>query len=458
MGKPSDDFPTPHSPSTSPASRLIEPSAAISLLAPDRDAAAAAAASSSSTSPVPPYYDPTADDDSSHANDDELPPLYSDIDRDAVAGVVDPLLPQGGDDSIPVITGDPDTHILPGFRSVEPFSRDSKSGTVYYLDERLETNPKSLAMWLKLLANLPPRPFVHIHGSHSELRRSGDRDETVKVVDFDIEVELTHLLYSDINRRQAIRELRTVDNRDWARRGTIFPKRAPGVGSSNGVHADEDGVPSMDEWCHRFCASRAGLKNMVFQRRVSGWDWDLLRNRLENLVRDANYRGNITIDFPVRNSRVEIYNVCRTNRWRLTRWICLLFYVSLLFIFTWPWLFFRTRRWETVYAEWHFSQEVENSETGEMETRYSAMSEDRWYNMWARVIQRAVLERRQGHLDQGDLERFGQPPPQRVEGFFGAMQDGVEAMGVVDRSFGWGGDTTGTGFRIGGFQFFNRGG
>ena len=392
-------------PSPNPATPLGESAASLSLHA-----------HTAGVSSAPQRY---FDDDPTELADDDLPPLYSDHEHDAPAGpfgVIDPLLPSG---AAPL--------------EVQPFLRDKVSGTEYYLDRRLDTDPVFLATHLDRLAQLPPRPHVHIRGTHHQsVRKEDGKSERRQVVDFDIHIELTHLLYQDIQSRQPfLRHVATAGHFEKVRRGTVFATRAPGFGGSGG--AAEEGVPDLAEWCRRFCASRAGLKNFVLERRVLGWDFDLLRTKLEALVRSTNYRGHVAVDFPVLNARAEVYNDCRTNRWRLTKWIEMLFVFTLLFLFSWPWLFFRTARWEVASAQWHMS-----SRDAQGRKRYASVSEDRWYNMWARPVQRAVLERRQGTLDQGDLNRVDAPPQ---SGFAGAVQAGVEAMGVVNRSFGWGGDS-----------------
>ncbi|KYK57219.1 uncharacterized protein DCS_04226 [Drechmeria coniospora] len=346
--------------------------------------------------------------------DDDLPPLYTDheefVDGESSRGPVDPLMPRGGAEL------------------VRPFGQDADGTTTYYVDARLDSDPKFLLDHITRLAALPPRPFVRLRGTHRERRREQgkDRPASARVVDFDVRVELTHLLYTDIGRQQSWRSLVTASNFEKVRRGTVRAQRAP-----------EEGVPGVEQWCHRFCASAAGLRCFTLERRVDGWDWDLLRRRLEALVRATNYRGRCEVTFPVANARVDVYNACLANRWRLTRWICFLFYASLLFLFTWPWLHFATKRWETVTAAWPMSRPT--AVPGRR--RYAAgVSEEAWYGMWAKAIQRAMLERRDAELDQRDLEASrGQPA-----GGDGALGDvlraGVEAMGVVNRSFGWGGD------------------
>ncbi|KND91989.1 hypothetical protein TOPH_03354 [Tolypocladium ophioglossoides CBS 100239] len=397
MGKPSDLDPVP---SPNPPSYLGESASSIFL----RAASSAAPPSSRRHGQ---YFDDPATQaayEGAGSDYDDLPPLYTDHEEysDAHAAPFDPLVPGG--------LGDP---------LVQPFGHSDDGSTAYYLDPRLDSDPAFLVNHVTRLAALPPRPFVRLRGTHRERRRGGDKDRhgREEVVDFDVRVELTHLLYADIHTHASWHSVTTAGNFEKVRRGTVFAQRAPGFGGSG--PAEEGGAPDLERWCHRFCASDAGLKCFTLQRRVDGWDWDLLRRRLEALVLASNYRGRCEVTFPVRSARVDVYNDCRANRWRLTGWICFLFYATALFVFTWPWLFLRTRRWETVAVEWHMSRPT----TGVPARReYAAgLSEEQWYGLWARAIQRAMLERRDGELDQGDLERnltgsAPKPPPLSLAG------------------------------------------
>ncbi|KAG5936933.1 hypothetical protein E4U53_000127 [Claviceps sorghi] len=377
---------------------------------------------------LPPAHDRYFDQDAAELGDtDDLPPLYTDHEEFNNDGwrPFDPLMPPSPDS---------------GFETVLPFRRDET--TAYFLDRRLDRDPDFLAHHIDRLAMVPPRPFVRMVGTHTDKAGgdASDKDcETRKVTDFEIEIELTHLLFSDIRSAQAWSTLHTAGNFEKVRRGTVLATRAPGFGGSGSL--PEEGVPGLREWCRRYCASRSGLKCFTMERRVEGYDWDMLRRRLEGLVQATNYRGHVTIDFPVRHSHVHVYNECRINRWRLTKWIVHLCTLTLLFVVTWPYLFLMTRRWETVTAEWRLSEPT--AVPGRR--KYVSMSEEQWYSMWAATVQKAMLERRRGILDQGDLERarvhLGEG--ERGEGSVGmasTVQRGMEAMGVVNRSFGWGGD------------------
>ncbi|OAA41815.1 hypothetical protein NOR_05323 [Metarhizium rileyi] len=410
MGKPPDAS-SPSLSSSSTPSHLTEPPASIGL--------------SLSSSNPPSHHHPLPshryfDEDQTELTNDDLPPLYSDHEEFNAdySAPFDPLLPAASRGDV--------------FETVPSFRHDETS--TYFLDPRLDRDPDFLADHIHKLSQVPPRPFVKIVGSHTE--KSGDKNRNNKsVTDFDIEIELTHLLYSDIRSAQAWHSIHTASNFEKVRRGTVFTTRAPGFGGSGAT--PEEGTPELREWCRRYCASGASMKCFTMERRVEGYDWDMLRRRLEGLVRATNYRGHVRIEFPVRHSVVHVYNDCRVNRWRLTPWIATVFTLTLLFVFTWPFLYLSTKRWETVTAEWRLSEAT--AVPGRK--RYVTMSEESWYGMWAGTIQTAMLERRRGLLDQGDLERTrrghsGEGSGGQVD----AVRAGVEAMGVVNRSFGWGGN------------------
>merc|ERR1712000_592296 len=145
---------------------------------------------------------------------------------------------------------------------------------------------------------------IRIQGHHKQSVSGKDgKSETKEVCDFAITLELTHLLYSNINSREPfLRQVTTAGNFEKVRRGTVYATRAPGYGG-NGVA--EEGVPDVAEWCQRFCSSKAGLKTFSFERQVQGYDFKMLQTKITSLIRGTNYRGRIDVDFrskrPLRN-------------------------------------------------------------------------------------------------------------------------------------------------------------
>lgn len=82
----------------------------------------------------------------------------------------------------------------------------------------------------------------------------------------------------------------------------------------------------------------------------------------------------------------------------MTIWICMIFYITMLWLFTWPYLFFATKRWAVVKIDWPFS--VLNDDGDRI---YITVSESQWFGIWSKAIEKAVLMKKQGALTQLDL-------------------------------------------------------
>lgn len=361
-----------------------------------------------------------------HHNDD-LPPIYDEIaEASASSSQAAPLLSDAA---------------LPGYPSssdLQPFFRDDQAA--YYLSADLDSDPDLLEARVRSWAAIPPRPFVRVYGYHRERRSGRDgKKENKNITDFDVKVDLTPYLFADATNRHAWSELRTVENGDKAKRGTIFARRAPKAKGTIELGAVEK--PNLTQWCHLYVASHSGLKSFSLRRKVVGFDQARVREQLEALVLKTNYRGHLQVSFPVQLHTVQVWNECRTNQWRLTKWIYVMFCISMLWLLSWPYLFFRTKKFETVSSEWHFSREDPAGRR-----RYVSLTEDQWYNMWARPIAKAVLSKRQGVLDQQDLIAADGADPafntghSTVDGALGLFRAGVNAMNEVNRHLGWGED------------------
>jgi hypothetical protein len=360
------------------------------------------------------------DDDAPELNVDDLPPVYSDAVTSSSASEL-------------LLSAPEPPHPTP----YTPLVKDANNGAEYYVDRRLET-PEALEKHIRSLATIPPRPYIKITGTHTSTTKNRDgKTEKNTITDFDLSIDLTPYLYSDAQYRKSWTQLRTVDNGEEVRRGTILRKRA------SGARGDLELGPtaSLEEWCHRFCASHAGLKCFGLQRQMTGFDFYRIKEELHSLVRSTNYRGRLDIRLETKDQLVEVYNEARTNRWRLTAWIQWMFTLTLLFIFSWPYLWLRTKRWEVAVADWPFSRIADDGRR-----EFVTISEEQWYNMWGRAIIKAVLEKRQVVLDQSDLRRAQEPEPSfesgnaAVDGALGLFRAGISAMNEVNRQLGWGGD------------------
>lgn len=379
------------------------------------------------------FYDNDAPELPVPEQSDDLPPLYTEAAESSTA----PLL---SDPSIPP-TFTPSANGTPGLHT---FRRDESIS--YYLDTRLDNDPEFLESTVRTWAAIPPRPFVRVHGYHRERRRGHDgKKEHKNITDFDIRVELTPYVYPDSSASRTNSELRTVENGERVKRGTVLRKRAPGSKKGDDdlgrIELGMSKKPTLTQWCHMYCASHSGLKAFQLRRQLIGFDEERVRDHLDGLVRGTNYRGKLQITFPVQNETIEVWNDCRTNQWRLTTWIYGLFCVTMLWLLTWPYLLLRTKRFETVSAVWFYSRL-----DGDGRKVYTTLSEDQWYNLWGRALAKAVLMKRQGTLDQQDLIAAEGAPTtfntgnSVVDGSLSVLAAGVNAMNEVNRQLGWGDD------------------
>lgn len=364
---------------------------------------------------------------------DDLPPLYDEA-AEASTSLTAPLL------SEPIHTSDPARN--PALAALQPFRRTDHIS--YFLNAKLDTDPEILEQQVRAWAATPPRPFVNLKGSHREMRSNRDgKRESKEITDFDIRVELTPYFCPDGGLSRANCELRTADNAELTKRGGFLRTRAAGAARGEaGVGRIELGAvekPSLAQWCHMYCASHAGWKVFQVKRCLGGFDEARVREHLEGMVRRLNYKGRLRITFPIHDETVEVWSDCRTNQWRLTKWIFILFCASMLWVLTWPILFLWTKRFETVSAVWNYS-----ALDGEGRRRYTTISEDQWYNLWGRALSKAVLTKRQGTLDQQDLLAAEGALPNfgagSGEGPMGLVVAGVLAMNEVNRQLGWGQD------------------
>lgn len=419
------------------------------LLRPDADAVSLHSTHGSSSHHAA-FLD--ADDDAAELflDGDDLPPLYTDVvsgNADDQSGDVDA---EGGGSAN---TGAPSAG---GFRYPTVVAGEPKPWRYdigYFGDENAA---RDLAVAVKAWARAPPRPYVQLRGTHSQTVDNNGKKEKKDVVDFDVKVELTPYLFADVRAYKSWRTLRTPDNREKVRRGTVFryqapeatgPPRLPDSTESNAADADPENEagedkPTLEEWCRRYAEDPAKLRAFSLERRMIGFDYKKVRSQMETLVRRTNYRGHLQVSFPTDEVGQVYYNEHRFNQWRMLRWVQALCVLTAMIIFTWPYLFFATKRYEVVTVDWPFSRT-----TSEGRKEYVSLSEDQWYNMWARAITKGVLGKRQGTLDQEDLRQAEGAEPTfestgntTVDGALGFVRAGITAMNHVNRQLGWGGD------------------
>ncbi|CAH0027608.1 unnamed protein product [Clonostachys rhizophaga] len=267
-------------------------------------------------------------------------------------------------------------------------------------DDRSDGDPEFLERWVRHMASKAPSPYIHITGNHRETKRDmNGKSKTETVEDFRILVSLQNYLWPNFNPRgEQVMNFDTVDNGESTFRGTVFKKRAPGSKGNIEVGTDK---PSLEEWCHRYCAKAKSTRCFRLTRTVTGLDEQLFRSRLEGLIRGTNYKGKLSIEFPVADRAVDIYSTTWMNNWRTTDWIRWIFYLTFLWIFSWPILYFTTKKYYVVRAEWPFAKvNPQGRKT------YTTVSEEQWIENFGPAVQQLCLDRYQGLTGDDHLKQI----------------------------------------------------
>ncbi|KAK8200044.1 hypothetical protein IWZ00DRAFT_496468 [Phyllosticta capitalensis] len=321
----------------------------------------------------------------------------------------------------------------------------------FRIDEKLN-EPGCLFKYIdQCLAKLPPKPLVQVHGYHWQTVRKGNKKEKKQVVDFDIKLSMQKFLGDPKNKEWC--RPRTVGSTEKALRGGFRQTVAKDPAGDLEVG---DLRQDLYAWCREYCSSNRMLKSFRVNRTVSGLDTNLIQQRIEALIRQTNYRGHIMITFPVEDRGVDIYNPHRINRWRTTPWIRWVFYLSFLWLFTWPLLYFFTARWAIFTVEWPFSipNAQSTSGAGRNDRKFATISEEAWFLKHRKLIRRLVMCGHQGTADELDLDEEYEDPRalpgrsnnEHVETAVGIIQAGVAGWNAVQRGLGrdpdgWGADS-----------------
>ncbi|KAF3347118.1 hypothetical protein VdG2_04860 [Verticillium dahliae VDG2] len=194
-------------------------------------------------------------------DEDDLPPLYTD--DPSADGVRDPLLQIQDLHS--------KQHGL-----VPPHLVVPDTGNEYHIDRRLDADPSFLQRHIEACAAIPPRAFVRLRGTHTEPVRRGDKTERQTHVDFDVRLELTPFLYSDIATHTSWRTLRTADNFAKVRRGTGTLDQGDLVAAEGAQGATFDGQTEAQAVVGNAVGNfvRAGVSAMNAVNVRFGWGGD----------------------------------------------------------------------------------------------------------------------------------------------------------------------------------------
>ena len=266
-------------------------------------------------------------------------------------------------------------------------------------------------------ASYPPTYYIEFKGTHTETtyrndgnygngnhsghsrsrhqRRNSNTRTTSTITDFCIRINLTHLLSTgpDVGG-----ELEILKDDQKGYRGGIIKRKSPGVGSSEIETQHEE----LKAWCDKFVAAPSLLKSFTLKREVSNHDTKILESWVRSLVASTNYRGQVSVYFPITHERVIVYSPSRINQWRMTTWICWVFYVTFLWIFSWLYLFLATARFEVVRVVFPYADIPTEGASHGVARKPTVMSETAWFQLWEKSIRRGVLGRmncQKGEMD-----------------------------------------------------------
>lgn len=174
-------------------------------------------------------------------------------------------------------------------------------------------------------------------------------------------------------------------------------------------------------------------------------DKKFLEENLNSLIRNTNYRGHLSITFPIDNPGVEVYSYHWVNRARHNTFAILLSIITATIIFIWPIITLMTKRYDVVKVIWHFSMDDSLHTPGRRV--FATMSEAQWFNRWSGAIENNALRKRQGLLTEEDLTTTDAPPQQPassgnsyLDAAATLVGAGVQAYQQVNRQLGWGYD------------------
>ncbi|KAI9766413.1 MAG: hypothetical protein M1840_006519 [Geoglossum simile] len=272
--------------------------------------------------------------------------------------------------------------------------------TITTFDEGLNQDPAKLHSFVLQQNEIPPKPIVRLKGTHRERREQRGKDnqyEVVTVTDFDVHLDLSPYIARRLNLgsgEQDWKFLSVVENDVKAYRGGRI--KSVDLGYRDGLTTYA--APHLGDWTKRYCEDPHTLKSFTFSKEVSNLDTDRLRSLLGDLIESTNYLGDYQISFITAHSRIQILSPHWVNQWRTKTWVRWLFYLSMLWIFTWPVLWFLTRRYEVVMSAWPYALIDEQGVK-----RYAVASEDEWYRQHLDCVRKCLLMRRQGWATNEDL-------------------------------------------------------
>jgi len=274
----------------------------------------------------------------------------------------------------------------PPFSVYTPESHKVGNGRVISHDPHLNTDTEALFQWLSSEAATRPQQLMHLRGTHTETSRTTSANgksttQSRTVVDFDLTFDLSHFMLPGCSVL------------------AVGPEAKRKRGTRAAIEGDPEEAKSIRDWCADYITSPVLLKEFIVKKYVAMLNADYMEQEVRAWVRAADYRQTVSVQFPVNNRTVLVAPESWISNVRYSGWRWA-FYISMLWIFTWPVLWFWTKKWEVVDAFFY----VRNGD------------EVLWCGRWAWVVGRMVKRRmKQSQITPANLRWLERQEKERLK-------------------------------------------
>ncbi|KAI7788350.1 hypothetical protein LA080_010683 [Diaporthe eres] len=251
------------------------------------------------------------------------------------------------------------------------FELSSDCTTIKSTAPYLSSTVEALTALVRAQATVPPKPQVHVTG------KRGSR------IDFAVKLNLLPLLVPEggaAGEGKPRSYIRCIGSGETALRGGTKPELLPDLGDHAGLEV----------WARRFVNDPNHVKAFVLERVVTNLDTNWLSGQIRILVNSLNYRGVVTVSFPVTHCKVMVQSPGRVNK----------FFTGITALFS------GKRTYEVVKAVWPFANRERTEPSAAADAanprRCVVQSEDQWWREWAQPIKYAIATNRHGWVTNED--------------------------------------------------------
>ena len=215
------------------------------------------------------------------------------------------------------------------------------------------------------------------------MRISGRSDDGM-TNDFDITLNMMHYI---VRKRGQSHQLNYVKV-DSSSVPSTKKNRSKSAGN---VNAEGDGLKDLVE---RFCIDKAVVKTITLNRNVVNWNCEYVEGSIRNLLAKMEYRGHVTVQFPVQFHKIVVQNPPKGNK----------------FLHGVASLFAESKKYEGISSVWPYATLAPSGDNDGGERMCAVQSEEAWWRDWKGVIAVAVRNKRRGWVSVEDQIELAMMP------------------------------------------------